>query len=112
MLSRMGEVRKTPFGFFEPNHFVYISYHHEKRQNVSNNEFKWQRFKSASNDRSISMLRRAKTYLRSSMTQDRLNGLVLLNIHNKMKINLDDVTDMLAIKYPKRLKMLDIQNDV
>ncbi|XP_057300283.1 52 kDa repressor of the inhibitor of the protein kinase-like [Hydractinia symbiolongicarpus] len=63
-------------------------------------------------ERSISMLRRAKTYLRSSMTQDRLNGLVLLNIHNKMKINLDDVTDMLAIKYPKRLKMLDIQNDV
>ncbi|XP_057309854.1 52 kDa repressor of the inhibitor of the protein kinase-like [Hydractinia symbiolongicarpus] len=62
-------------------------------------------------ERSISTLRRVKTYLRSSMTQNRFNGYVLLNIQNGMKINLNDVIDMLAIKYPKRLKMLDIMNN-
>jgi len=40
-----------------------------------------------SNDRSFSSLRRLKTYLRSTMGEDRLNGLASLNIHRD--INLD-----------------------
>lgn len=49
-------------------------------------------------------------YLFCFHIQDRFNGLVLLNIHNETQINLDEVIDMLAIKYPKRLKMLHIMD--
>ncbi|XP_057291811.1 uncharacterized protein LOC130614397 isoform X2 [Hydractinia symbiolongicarpus] len=68
------------------------------------------RVTTCSSERSISTLER-KTYSRNSMTHERFNGLVLLNIQNEMKINLDDVIDILAVKYPKRLKMLDILNN-
>lgn len=39
---------------------------------------------SCSCERSFSSLRRLKTYLRSTCGQSRLNGLALLNIHNKL----------------------------
>ena len=35
-------------------------------------------------ERSFSTLRRIKTYLRSTMKQERLIGLALLNVHNSM----------------------------
>ena len=45
-------------------------------------------------ERSFSTLRRVKTYLRSTMAQDRLTGLALMNVHsglcllqNKLEMN-------------------------
>lgn len=41
----------------------------------------------ASAERSFSSLRRLKTWLRSTMTENRLNGLALLHIHKENSIN-------------------------
>ena len=40
-------------------------------------------------ERSFSTFRRLKTYLRSTMTQNRLNSLMLCQIHNKYASNMD-----------------------
>ena len=44
---------------------------------------------SASCERSISTLRNLKTYLRSTMVQDRLNGLALMHAHREMELDLE-----------------------
>ncbi|XP_022181556.1 uncharacterized protein LOC111041563 [Myzus persicae] len=52
----------------------------------------------ASGERSFSKLKLIKTYLRSTMTQERLSILAILSIENKMTqtINFDDVIDNFA----------------
>ena len=47
----------------------------------------------ASAEKSFSTLRRIKTWLRSSMVENRLVGLALMNIHNDIEINTDSVID-------------------
>ena len=42
-------------------------------------------------ERSISVLRRLKTYLKSTMVQDRLSGLALLHVHRKIELKPEDV---------------------
>ena len=46
--------------------------------------------------RSISALRRLKTWLRSTMGEDRLNGLALMHINNDVKVDTDMVVDIFA----------------
>lgn len=67
---------------------------------------------SASCERSISTLRYLKTYLRNTMTQDRLNGLALMYVHKDKHINLDQVIDLFAQMHPRRMRMADILHDV
>lgn len=55
-----------------------------------------------SSQRSFSTLRRVKTYLRSTMGTDRLNGLALLNIHRDVRVGAASILDKLAEK-PRRL---------
>ena len=50
--------------------------------------------------RSISALRRLKTYLPSSMNQERLNGLAIRNVHYMMKIDMDQVINIFSRKHP------------
>ena len=50
----------------------------------------------------ISCLRRLKTYLRSTMGQERLSELALLHIHD-FPINIDEIVDDFAIKHPRRM---------
>jgi hypothetical protein len=57
---------------------------------------------SCSSERSFSTLRRLKTYLRSTMGSDRLNGLALLNIHRDIMVTQEQVIDKLCVK-PRRL---------
>ena len=47
----------------------------------------------ASAERTFSMLRRLKTWLRSTMTEDRLNGLALLASSVDVELTTDDVLD-------------------
>lgn len=47
----------------------------------------------ATNERSFSTLRRLKNYLRSTMSENRLNGLASLNIHRDIEINVEAVLD-------------------
>lgn len=48
---------------------------------------------SCSGERSFSALRRLKTYLRSTMTQKRINDLALLNVYKDCEINIDTIAD-------------------
>ena len=47
----------------------------------------------AGNERSLSSLKRLKTYLWTSMSADRLTGPALLHIHCDMPLDVSDVTD-------------------
>jgi hypothetical protein len=52
----------------------------------------------ASSERSFSTLRRLKTYLRNTTSEERLNGLALLQIHRDVHISEEEVLDELAKK--------------
>ena len=62
-------------------------------------------------ERSISVLRRLKTYLRSSMGQERLSGLALMHIHYGMEFDLDEIINIFARKRPRRMVLSDILCD-
>ena len=66
---------------------------------------------SASCERSISTLRNLKTYLRSTMVQDRLNGLALMHAHREMELDLEQVIDLFATLHPRRMRMENILNE-
>lgn len=57
-------------------------------------------------ERSISKLRLIKTYLRTTMAQDRLNGLTLLYTHREINIDYDKLLDIFARQYPHRLRLI------
>jgi hypothetical protein len=48
---------------------------------------------SATAERSFSVLRRLKTYVRSTMNNDRLSSLVLMHIHRDFSMDLDKVME-------------------
>jgi len=60
----------------------------------------------ASNERSFSALKRLKTYLRSTMLAERLNGLALMNVHQDIEIPTDIIIDNFAKLGPHRLAFL------
>ena len=62
-------------------------------------------------ERSVSVLRRLKTYLRSSMGQERLSGLALMHVHYGMELNLEEIIDIFARKHPRRIMLADILRD-
>ena len=57
-------------------------------------------------ERSFSMLKLLKTPLRSSMSQERLNGLAMLKYHRDIDINPEDVVTEFARCHPRRLELL------
>jgi hypothetical protein len=59
----------------------------------------------ASNERSFSTLRRLKPYLRNSTSENRLNGLAVLNIHRNIVLSTDEILVELSRK-PRRLKLI------
>lgn len=61
-------------------------------------------------ERSVSALRRLKSYMRTTMGQERLNGLALLHVHYTRAINIDQVVDIFAREHPHRMALLDILN--
>lgn len=58
---------------------------------------------SATCERSFSLMRRIKNWLRSSMLQDRFTFLSILNIERDItnKVNMDDIVNKFAEKYRK-----------
>ena len=66
---------------------------------------------SASCERSISTLQNLKTYLRSIMVQDRLNGLALMHAHREMALDLEQIIDLFANLHPRRVRMENILNE-
>ena len=59
-------------------------------------------------ERSISALCRLKTYLRSTMGEDRLSGLALLHTHYSMEIDLTEVMRIFFRKFPRRIIAPDL----
>ena len=61
-------------------------------------------------ERSISKLRLIKTYLRSTMRQERLSNLALINIHREIELIPEVILDIFAIQFSRRLELVDILN--
>jgi len=59
-------------------------------------------------ERSISGLKRLKTCLRSTVGQERLNGLAMMNFHYDMDIDYDAVLDIFARKHPHRMALMNV----
>lgn len=60
----------------------------------------------ASVERSHSALKLVKTKLRSTMLNDRLNALILLEVHKDITLNYDIILNDFASKYPRRMVLL------
>ena len=60
----------------------------------------------ATAERSFSAMRRLKTYLRSTMSTERMSGLGLLHIHREREINTERVVDKFARRKERRLALL------
>jgi len=56
----------------------------------------------ATSKRSFSTLRRLKTYLRNTTSEERVNGLAMLNVHRNIEVKADRIIDELCAK-PRRL---------
>ena len=52
----------------------------------------------ATPERTFSSLRRLKNYLRNTTSENRLNGLALMNIHYMIKIDVNEVVDVFKKK--------------
>ena len=61
-------------------------------------------------ERSFSTMRRLKTYLRSTMTSDRMSGLALMTIHREINPRnyLDEVLKIFINMHPRRLDFPNI----
>ena len=59
-------------------------------------------------ERCISALRRQKTYLRSTLGQDRLNGLAAMLIHRDMEIDFEKVITRFANMHPRRMTLANV----
>ena len=60
---------------------------------------------SATVERANSALKFVKTARRSSMTEHRLNALVLLFVHKDIEIPEDEIVDIFAKRCPRRIKL-------
>ena len=58
-------------------------------------------------ERSISMLKLLKTSLRSTMGDERLNGLALMLIHRDVELNPDAVVEEFSRRHPRRLLLIN-----
>ena len=59
-------------------------------------------------ERSVSVLRLLKTYLRSTMGQDRFSSLALLYVRRDFEVDLDKVVDTFATRHARRMQLVDI----
>lgn len=57
-------------------------------------------------ERSFSAMRRLKNYSRSTMTENRLNGLALMHIHLGIKIDKENIINRFASKGPRKLEFI------
>ena len=62
-------------------------------------------------ERAVSVFRRLKTNLRSTMVQERLNGLSLMNIHRNIKLNYEDILTRFARQHPRRMELVNLLDD-
>ena len=66
---------------------------------------------SCSCERSCSTLRRLKTFNRTIMLEERLNGLALLYVHRQVPVDLDVAVDQFANAKPRRMQFNTFMNN-
>ena len=66
---------------------------------------------SASVERANSALSHVKSALRSTMTNIRLNGLLLLSVHQDIPVNRERIVDIFARRYPTSMRLLNALGD-
>lgn len=57
-------------------------------------------------ERSFASLKRIESYLRSTMEENRLNGLAVVNLHPEIIMKSEEVVDTYANKHLRRLQLL------
>ena len=62
-------------------------------------------------ERSVSVLRPLKTYLRTSMSQERMTSLALMYVHRETDIKVTDIVSQFARKKPRRMMLPNILLD-
>ena len=60
----------------------------------------------ATAERSFSALKRLKTYLRSTMGEERLTGLALLHVNKSTEVDPDDIIELYASKKERQIRLL------
>ena len=61
-------------------------------------------------ERSISVIRRLKTHLRSTMAQERFSSLALIHIRHDFMLDLDQIINTFASKHPTKMQLLNIMD--
>ena len=56
-------------------------------------------------ERSASALRRLNTFMRASMSEERLSSLALIHTHYNTNIDLEEAVDIFAKLHPRRLEL-------
>ena len=61
----------------------------------------------ASAERSVSKLKLIKTYLGSTMTQDRISGLAIISVNHELarEVKIDEIIEKFALKKARRVRM-------
>jgi len=59
-------------------------------------------------ERSFSSLRRLKTYMRSTMQQERFSSLALLSIHRDFNHDIESIITKFAMKRPRKMALVNI----
>jgi Domain of unknown function (DUF4371)/hAT family C-terminal dimerisation region len=62
-------------------------------------------------ERTFSLIRILKTYLRSTMGQERLSGLALLYIHHDIRLCSNTIIDAFARHNPRRMEFIDVMSN-
>ena len=66
---------------------------------------------SCSSERSFSALKRTKTPIRSTMTNERLTSLTLLHVHQDIPVDISEVIDEFSRSYPRRMRLSNLFTD-
>ncbi len=62
-------------------------------------------------ERSFSSLRRLKDYMRTTMTEERLNGLTMMMVHRDIEVNVSKVIDTFAARCPRKMELVSVLDD-
>ncbi len=66
---------------------------------------------SAEAERSFSSLKRLKTRLRSTMGEERLNGLAMMTIHRDVDVDIKKVIQKFAVAHPRKMRLAFVLDD-
>ena len=65
----------------------------------------WLYLASCENERANSALKKLKSFVHSTMGQERLSSLALMHVHYDLQVDLDDVVDRFKLKCNRRISL-------